>query len=402
MHTFRYKAKNSAGQTVTGLVEAADTKQAVGVLREQNLVVTKIGATDALGAGELLDGLSSRVGGSAMTNFTRQLATMIAAGLTLVEALGILESQTKGYLAKVIGSVKRNVEGGQSFSMSLASFPKVFDTVYISLIRAGEKAGVLDTVLLRLAETYEKQREFRGKVTGALIYPAIVLVAMVGAAIIVVVYVIPQLGDLYSSFGDAQLPLQTRMLLAISEFTRQYWYIALGMLAAGVFGVKMAMKNADMKRRWERLRLSLPVIGSLYEQIQMTEIARTMSLLVASGVPIVEALDLISTATKSLLYQEGIISAKRLVEKGSTLSQAFAQQEVFPNIMAQMLSVGEETGKVDEIMGRVATFYESESEQRVKGLTSAIEPLIMIILAVGVAFLVFAIIMPIYELTSSL
>lgn len=402
MRTFRYKAKNQAGQTVTGLVEAVDTKQAVGVLREQNLVVVKIGSSDALGFGDFLEGFSSHVGMAAVTNMTRQLATMIAAGLTLVEALGILESQSKGYLAKVIGSVKRNIEGGQSFSMALSAFPKVFDTVYVSLIQAGEKAGVLDKVLLRLADTYEKQREFRGKVTGALIYPAIIMLAMVGAAVVVIVYVIPQLGDLYSSFGEAQLPIQTRMLLQLSSFTRTYWYIVLALIAILGFGTKMLLSNPDMRRRFERLRLSLPIVGLLYEQVQMTEIARTMSLLVASGVPIVEALELITNGTKSLLYQEGISSAKRLVEKGATLSQAFAQQEVFPNIMPQMLSVGEETGKVDEIMARVAKYYESESEQRVKGLTAAIEPLIMIILAVGVAFLVFAIIMPIYNLTSSL
>ncbi len=402
MHTYRYKAKNQAGQTVVGLVEAVDHKQAVSVLREQKLVVVKIGSSDALGFGDFIEGLSSHVGGAAVTNLTRQLATMIAAGLTLVEALGILESQTKGYLATVLGGVKRSVEGGQSFSMALGAYPKIFDTVYVSLIRAGEKAGVLDKVLLRLADTYEKQREFRGKVTGALIYPAIIMVAMVAAAVIVVVYVIPQLGDLYASFGDAQLPIQTRMLLKISAFTRTYWYVVMAMALVLGVGGKLLLQNPDMRRRFERLRLAIPIVGPLYEQVQMTEIARTMSLLVASGVPIVEALGMITSGTKSLLYQEGIASATRLVEKGATLSQAFAQQDVFPNMMPQMLSVGEETGKVDEIMARVATYYESESEQKVKGLTSAIEPLIMIILAVGVAFLVFAIIMPIYNLTSTL
>ena len=341
------------------------------------------------------------MGVGTLANFTRQLATMVQTGLTLVEALAILESQYSGYMAKVVSSLKRIIEGGSTFAQALGAYPKIFDNVFVSLVTAGEKAGILDKVLNRLAETLEKRKEFQAKVISALIYPIMIMIAMVGAAVVVLVYVIPQLMDLYSQY-ESQLPWMTLMLMQLSNFTRNYWYIEGVIIAMLIVGSKIALKTPDIRRRWERLQLSLPIVGTLIEGIQITELTRTLSLLSAAGVPIVQALELVAEGQSLLVYEDGVRSAIRLVEKGTSLSDAFAQQDVFPSIVAQMLSVGEETGKVDEIMGRVSAYFESESDHKVKGLTSAFEPIILMVLACGVAFLVFAIIMPIYNLTTNL
>lgn len=391
----------SDGKTVSGIVEAADERQAVALLRDRGLIVVSISAADSLGVMALWQNVVNRVGIAELANFTRQLSTMISAGLNLVEALSILETQSDGYLSKVISEVRRGVESGQSLATSMEAQGGVFNRVYISLITAGERAGVLDKVLVRLAETLEKQREFRMKVRGALMYPAIILVGMVGVMAVMMLFVIPKLADLYQEF-ETDLPWMTVALIAMSNFATTYWWLWGSALVGGIVAMRMMLTNPVWRKKLEKLYFSLPVFGHLYEEILLTEMTRMLSLLSSAGVPIVEALGLVSASTGNLSYQDGINDASRMVEKGFSLSQAFGKQEVFPIILPQMLAVGEETGQVDEIMLRISTYFESESEQKVKNLTTAIEPIILIILALGVGFLVFAIVIPIYNLTNAL
>lgn len=401
MRRFRYKAKMMDGKTVSGIVEAVDERQAVALLRDRGLIVVSIYAADSLGVESVWKGIVNRVGLSELANFTRQLSTMISAGLNLVEALSILETQSEGYLSKVVSEVRRGVESGQSLAASMEAQGGVFNRVYVSLITAGEHAGVLDKVLIRLAETLEKQREFRMKVRGALLYPAIILFGMIGVMGIMVLFVIPRLASLYEEF-ETDLPWMTTFLINISNFATTYWWLWGSVLVGGIVTFRMMMANPIWRKKIEQVYFSLPVFGHLYEEILLTEMTRMLSLLSGAGVPIVEALGLVATSTGNQSYQDGITEASRLVEKGFSLSQAFGKQEVFPLILPQMLAVGEQTGQVDEIMMRISSYFESESEQKVKNLTTAIEPIILILLAIGVGFLVFAIVIPIYNLTNAL
>ena len=399
MKKFKYRAKRQSGETVTGIVEAADKRQAVGLLREKDLVV--VGISDAERGLASVNSLLNRVSLGDLANFTRQLSTMITAGMNLVDALGILQNQTEGYLSRVLADVRRSVEGGKSLSESMKAYPKVFNTVYVSLITAGEKAGVLDKVLQRLADNLEAEREFRAKVKGALMYPVIVLIGMVVVFFVMVFYVIPQLSGIYQDF-EADLPGMTQALLDISAFSQNYWWLLIGGGVGVVMLYRFLYRVPDWRKRIEQIKLSLPIFGALYEEVLMAELTRTMSLLVAAGVPIVEALQLVAEGADNLLYKEGILRARMMVERGYSLAQAFGREAIFPAIFAQMLSVGEETGQVDQIMMRVSNYFDTESREKVKGLTSAIEPFIIILLAIGVGFLVFAIVIPIYNLTNQL
>lgn len=400
MKRFRYKARTKDGKLVTGLVEAVDEKQAVGLLREKGLVVVKLGEEAQLT--KLLALIWQRVGLSDLANFTRQLATMINAGLTLVDALLILERQNEGQMKRVIEEVRKEVESGKSLSKALETQNKVFDQVYISLIRAGEAGGVLDQVLIRLADNLERKRDFQSKVRGALLYPAIILVGMVGVMLIMLVYVIPQLADLYTDF-EADLPLITTLLISFSKFVSNFWWLGILTLIGAIVGFRMIIaRQPQMRKQLEASLLSMPIIGSLWEQIMMATFTRTLATLIAAGVPVVESLHLCAKVSGSQLYEDSTMASAKLVEKGLPLAEAFNRQEHFPVIVSQMLSVGEETGQVDQLLEKIATYFQSESEQRVKNLTTAIEPLILMVLGGGVGFLVFAVVMPIYNLTTAL
>ncbi|MDZ4229410.1 MAG: type II secretion system F family protein, partial [Patescibacteria group bacterium] len=295
--------------------------------------------------------------------------------------------------------VLREVEGGGSFSKALSKYNNVFDQVYLSLVQSGEAAGVLDKVLLRLADNLEKQAEFRAKTKNALVYPAIITVAMIIVAIVMTVFVIPKLTTLYEEF-DAELPAMTRILIGISNFMVKSWYLWLGLGTVGGYALSQWRRQPTGKMFFDKFSLKVPVFGQLKTKIILTEITRTLALLIESGVSIIEALEITARTADNILFTGSIQRAAKEVEKGIPLAVAIGQYEHFPPIVGQMLTVGEETGKVDEVMFNLSGYFETEAEQAVKGLTTAIEPIMMILLGVGVGFLVIAIILPIYNLTS--
>ena len=297
--------------------------------------------------------------------------------------------------------MRRGVEGGQPLSKSMEDQGKVFDQVYISLIKAGEAGGLLDKVLMRLADNLEKRREFQSKIKGAMIYPAVIFMGMIGVMIVMIVYIIPQLAGIYKDF-EAELPFTTKFLIGFSEMFTKYWWLSALLIIGLVLIVKWVLNNEATRPKVEAIVMSMPVFGELWEQVMVTNFALTLSILTEAGVPIVQGLNLSSNVTGSQMYRNAIMDSAKMVEKGLPLAQAFAQQQVFPPLLLQMLSVGEETGQVGDLLERVSIYYKTESEQKVKNLTTLIEPLILIILAVGVGFLVFAIVMPIYNLTTSL
>ena len=398
---FIYTAKDTAGKTKTGFVEAASTDQAAEILRGRRLVPTEIKEKRTSSFNLFLKQLRG-VSEEEKTIFTRQLATMVAAGLPLARALEILVGQTHNpRFREVLSASLHDIQAGASLSSSLEKHEGIFSRVYLSLIRAGEASGALDNILLRLAENQEKQREFIGRTRGALIYPAIVVVGMGGVFVMMMTFVIPKLTDMYKDLG-ADLPLPTKIMIGISGIFTNFWWALL--LFVGVIGFGGWRFSQTKQGRYflARLTLRLPIVGPISSQSQLAEMTRTLSLLISSGVPILTALDIGKGAVGNVLYLEAIERAAVSVEKGAPLSAALRNDPLFPSSLGQMVEVGEETGKVDEVLFKVSKFFESEVDQSVKNLSTALEPIIMVLLGIMVGFLILSVILPIYSLTSQL
>jgi type IV pilus assembly protein PilC len=398
MPIYRYTAKNEHGETVKGKVEARNTNLAASALISRSLLVIEIKPISETS----FSYLQSKMMGVKLddiVNFTRQLSTMIGAGLPLATSLSILQEQSKPAMSAVVTKLLKDVESGKSFAKALQEHPDVFSRVYTQLVRAGEVGGVLDNVLDRLALTLEKQKDFAAKTKSAMIYPIIVLIAMIVVGFIMMVFVMPQMTEMYKDFG-AELPITTKILIAVSNFMANFWWLIILLAIGGFIALRTWIKTEPGEKMFDEIIRKTPIIGNLRTKIILTEFARTLSLLLSSGVSLLEALDIVGEALNSVTFRNAVIDSKKEIERGVNLSTALEIHEVFPPILPQMISVGEETGQIDEILEKLSEYYEKESEYAVKNLTSAVEPIIMIILGVGVGFMVISIIMPIYNLTT--
>jgi len=398
MPIFKYSAKNKRGETIKGKVEAVSKMQAVSTLFGRDLFVIDV-APLGQEKGFLAKIFKPKVKFTELVNFTRQLATMINAGLPLATALSILEEQNDSEMAKLTGNLLKDVEGGMSFSSALQKYPSAFSRIYVQLVRAGEVGGVLDEVLNRLAISLEKDKDFKAKTKGAMIYPAIILLAMIVVGIVMMVAVIPKLTTMYDDFG-AELPMATQVLMAISDFMVKFWWL-LAVMAGGAFA---ALRSYRKTKRGLLITddwlLKIPIYGKMRQKIILTDFTRTLALLLGAGVSLLESINIVAVAIDNAVYREELAEAAKQVERGVSLSTAISRYDDFPAILHQMMSVGEETGKLDEILQKLAEYFEKESEYAVKNMTTAMEPIIIVILAVAVGFMVIAVIMPIYSLTS--
>lgn len=398
MKTYSYKVRDKSGVESTGVLDATDERQAAIILKGKGLYVTSLSEYDPVNIQTLFASFS-KPSSEDITNFTRQFSTMIGSGLPLAEALRILKGQSKPAMKTVIEKILTEVEGGTTLADAISGSDGGFSPVYIAMVRAGESAGVLDNVMNKLAESLEKQREFRSKTKGALIYPIIIMVAMVVIATIMMIFVVPRLTAMYKDFG-AELPGPTKALMATSQFAVDYWYFVFITIALTWYGLLRWSKTEVGALVMEQMTFKVPIWGNLKKDIILTEFTRTVSVLLGAGIPILDALQIVAGTLGSIVFGTQIKQAAIYVEKGVGLSEAIVRLEVFPQILSQMVAVGEETGKLDEILAKLSRYYESESEVKIKALTTAIEPLIMIIMGIGVGFLVIAVIMPIYNLTS--
>lgn len=397
MLRFRFKAKSQDGSLRKGIVEAQSEATAITVLREQKLVIIEL---HELSSGKSFFSGSQKVKFDDVVNFTRQLSTMIGAGLPLTDALSILQVQVPPALQSKIADVLRSIEGGSTFANALAHHTDTFSRVYISLVRAGEAAGVLDTILMRLADTLEKQREFREKTKGALIYPVIVLIGMLLVSAVMMIFVLPKLTVMYQDF-NVELPFITQVLITVSTFMSRSWYVMAALIAGGVFVFNKWRKTKMGAYQFDVMLLKLPVFGKIKSMVLMAEFSRTLALLASAGVSLVESLEIVTEVADSEVMRKALQEVTKDVEKGNPLATSLAKHPVFPMIVSQMTSVGEQTGKLDEILNRVAGYFENESEHAIKNLSTAMEPIIMVVLGVGVGFLIVAIVVPIYNLTSA-
>jgi type IV pilus assembly protein PilC len=399
MKKFKYKAITNQGKFVSGEVEAVSPEFAAKLVKRRGYIVINISQLKA-SITYPITRLRSRVSSGDITMMTRQLATMVNAGLPIVEALSILRVQSKSSLQTIFSQILADVEGGESFSASLKKHPKIFSPTYVALIKAGEAGGVLDKVLSRLADNLEKEQEFKGKVKSALIYPTIIVVGMIAVSALMVFFVIPKLTTLYEQF-NATLPLSTRILLGGSNIVLKFWPVVLALAVLGFWGFSLYRKTKEGKRKLAEIEFKIPIIGDLQKEIILTDITRTLSLMVGAGVPILEGLAVTGDVIDNVIISDALGDVAKQIEKGYPIAFSFAKHpEAFPYILCQMVAVGEETGKMEEVLSKLSHVFEINSEQKVKALTSAIEPLIMIVLGIGVAFLVISVILPIYNLTT--
>lgn len=402
MAIFQYKAHNPDGTLVNGLVDAPSQQVAIRLLHDKHLFVVGIHpAKDQLNF-ETIEQYFKRVSFGDIVNFTRQLSTMVVAGLSLPDALTILRTQTTNKVfADILIDIEHQIVGGGNLADSLAKYPKYFSPTYIALIRAGESSGTLDQVLTRLAETLESQRDFRGKISGAMIYPAIILTGMVGVIFVMMMVVVPKLTSLYQDM-NIELPVTTQILIGVSQFFVHFWWLMI-ISAVGLFiGFRKWHTTKTGEHIVDTLLLKIPIFGELQKKIILVEFTRTLGMLITSGIHILEGLQILRDSLSNVLFREAITEIAKKVEKGFPLGDSFGQYPVFPPIVSQMMKVGEETGKLDDTLLKLSRYFQTESENLVKGLTAAIEPIIMVVLGVGVGFIVISVITPIYNLTSQI
>lgn len=398
MPRFFYKVKDGQSKTIEGIVEATNVKHALSLLHEKGFFVVNIKEQSSKSFWHTLK--PATISFHDLVHITRQLSTMITAGLSLDEALLILIQQTrKSGISTILKYIEEEVRSGKTFSGSLEKYPLIFPAVYIALVQAGEASGKLDVILGRLADNLEKTRDFRNRVKSALVYPSIVVTGMVIVAIIVMTIVVPRLTSLYKEFGIS-LPLPTQILIFVSSFLVKMWWLMIILLIT-VFVLFLRMRVTRFGRFiLSTVSLNLPVFGNLVRQATLVEVTKTLGLLVDGGVPILTSLEIAQNATNNILYQDAFSQAAKRIEKGFPLSEPLMENKIFPSILGQMVAVGEHTGKLGDSLFKLSGYFEAEAETVVRNLTTLIEPLIMVVLGLGVGFLVLAVLLPIYSLTS--
>lgn len=399
MIDFIYTAREkSTGKVVKGTI-AADSEQAASrLLIEKNLFPVKfVPKGSQTFAGINLSGIS-RVRAKDRVIFTRQLATLVKAGLPIVQALSTAAEQVQSQKFKtILERIKGSVEGGTSLSDAFGQFPEVFNRTYVSLVAAGEASGTLDQTLERLANQQEKEMAIISKVRGALIYPALVLATIVGVLIFMLFSVLPQIAQLYKELGK-QLPILTRGLIGVVTFINQFWWLVILVLIAAVFGLRAYVKTPAGRKAFDRFKLNVPAFKTLFRKVYMARFTRTLGSLVASGVPLLEALAICAEAVNNVIIQEIIMHASSQVKGGKALSSALSNNDYFLHLVPQMIKIGEDSGTLSDMLDKVASFYEDEVDQTVKNISTVIEPVLMIVLGFMVFFIIIAILYPVYSL----
>jgi type IV pilus assembly protein PilC len=399
--TYRYKVRDRAGKVIEGQLDADSVAVVASKLRQQGYIPVEIDrqASGGLKGDVSIPGLSNRVKTKDLAVFSRQFSTMIDSGLTLVRSLAILSEQTdNAELARVVGEVRNDVESGTALSTALAKHPKVFNKLYVSMVRAGETGGVLDDVLLRLADTIEKQVQLRQKVKSAMTYPVMAMVMILGITAAMLVFIVPMFQDLYKELGGT-LPLPTQVLLGLSSFVTGFggFVIIAGAIGGTVFLRRWHRTDAG-RAALDRFKLKVPIFGKIVHKTALARFARTFSALLRSGVPILEALDIVTDTVNNSVLAAAVIDVKAAVKRGDSLAKPLAEHPVFPPMVVQMMAVGEETGALDTMLEKIADFYDDEVEATVDSLTSLIEPLLVGVMGIGVGGMLIALYMPMFNM----
>ncbi len=387
-----------------GEIQASSLAQATAALRRQHIIATNITQKKS-GLAALneitIPGLGRKITTKDIVVFTRQFATMIDAGLPLVQCLDILASQQENpEFKKVLIDVKSSVEGGSTFADALKKHPKVFDELFVNLVAAGEVGGMLDTILNRLSIFMEKAEKLKGKIKGALTYPIVVIIIACLVVTGLLIWVVPVFEDMFAGFGQA-LPAPTQVVVNISDFLQSYWYVILGTIAGIIIGLKQVYKTKKGRYIMDSIFLKIPVFGDLIRKTAVARFTRTLGTMLASGVPILEGLEIVAKTAGNVVIEGAVMEARASLSQGKTLAEPLTQTKVFPGMVTQMIAVGESTGALDAMLSKIADFYEDEVDAAVEALTSLIEPLLMAFLGIVVGGLVIALYLPIFQLAGA-
>lgn len=405
MTKFSYIATDQSGKTIKGETEAAEKTAIYALLNEKGLrplSVDEVKATKAAGFSLFSN---NKVKADDLVMFTRQLSAMISAGVPLLRAIGSLEEHAESKsLKKILEYLYKDVQSGMSLADALAKYPETFNDVYINMVRAGEAAGILDDILKRLALQQEKSARIRKKVKSAMTYPVVLLTITVLAFFGLMIFVIPQIGDIIKDLGgeDAELPALTQAMLVISDVIIAYWYIVLPVLGAGVYALLRYIKTPGGKRNFHKFVLKVPGVNQLIRKLAVARFARTFSALMGAGVAVLESLSVTAHAVGNSLYEEAILDAGEQVKNGKNLSEIIDKNDLFPSIVSQMLAVGEETGQTDMVLIKVADFYEEEVDAAIDSLSSIIEPLMIVVMGGMVGLIAASVMMPIANMSNTI
>ncbi|MFZ2628101.1 MAG: type II secretion system F family protein, partial [Rugosibacter sp.] len=391
--SFLWEGKNKAGKVVRGEIRVATATAARAALRRQNILATKLKKKKAGSGGKVTD--------KDITLFTRQLATMVKSGVPLLQAFDIVGKGTNNpALARLLTAIKNDVETGSSLATAFRKYPLYFDVLFCNLVAAGEQAGILDTLLDRLASYKEKIQAIKAKLKSAMFYPTSILVVAFVITAVIMIFVVPAFKSVFSSFGG-DLPGPTLVVVAISDYFVANWYIIFGGLFAAIYGIAQAFKRSRaLQIAVDKYALKLPVFGDLIRKTSIARWTRTLSTMFAAGVPLVEALESVGGAAGNYVYAMATKQIQAEVSTGSNLTIAMQNTDVFPPMVTQMVAIGEESGQLDSMLGKVADFFEAEVDDAVDALSSLMEPMIMVVLGILIGGLVIAMYLPIFKLGS--
>ncbi len=405
MARFEYVAKNTAGNQRSDVVSAETMDAAVDVLHAEGLIVLSIREVGEKVGGKLLDGaslLSRGVPKGAVALSTRQLATMLHAGLPLIRSLRALARDEKNQvLADVLVKVAEDIEGGDRLSRAMSKHPKVFSSFYVSLIRSGEESGDLDAIMRQLSVYLERTESIKRKVKSAMSYPVFVLSFVGIAGLVLFLKVVPMMGKVYEGL-DQELPALTQIVIASSRLLTQYLWVVILLMVGVVVGFKMLKKNPAGKLAIDDKKLKIPIFGRIVKKLVLAKFMRTLGILVDSGIPVLSALELAAGSASNAIVEKAVTEIGETVSRGSKLSVGFGEAQVFPEIVVQMVSTGEETGTLGQMLSEVADFYDEQVETAINGLASLIEPLLMVVIGGIVGLVVIATFLPIFNMSSAI
>ncbi len=403
MATYAYEGRTRAGDVKRGTIEAANEEMAVARLRADQINVQKVKKQGRGGLSAALGSLGSGVTEKDQVVFTRQFATMIDAGLPLVQCLDILATQAENKrFGRILFDVKTTVEGGATFSDALKRHPKVFNDLYVNLIGAGEVGGILDTILGRLGNYIEKAMKLKRQVRGAMVYPIAILCVAIIVVVVLLTKVIPVFQNMFKEMKAGALPAPTQVVINISEGFKHYWYIFLGGLIAFLVGMALLLRNEKGRLFFDGFILKIPVIGNVLRKVVVARFTRTLGTLLSAGVPILDAMDIVAKTAGNKVVERGIYYARQKISEGKDMASPLAESGVFPPMVVQMIGVGEQTGAMDTMLQKIADFYEDEVDVAVAALTSMLEPIMMVFLGVVVGGLIIAMYLPIFELAGNI
>ena len=401
MAVYKWVAETKKGKVLKGELEAADERIAQLQLKRRNLAVKKLKAKPK----DLFENVAffqPKIKAKDVVIFTRQFSTMIDAGLPLVQGLTILSEQTENKtFQNVLKTVTKDVEGGSSLAEALKKHPKVFDALYVNLVAAGEVGGILDTILQRLAAYIEKAEKLKSRIKGAMTYPIIVVAIAILVIAVILIFVIPVFQEMFSSFGKA-LPAPTQFVVNLSEFLKGNIHYVIAVFIVFVFAFKKYRNTKKGRKQTDALALKLPVFGNLLKKTAVARFTRTLGTMITSGVPILDALEIVAKTSGNVILEEIIFEVRSSIAEGQTIAEPLSEADIFPRMVVQMISVGEATGALDTMLNKIADFYDDEVDAAVEALTAMLEPLLMVFLGGSIGGLVIAMYLPIFQMAAAM